>query len=71
NFYRYSDLDEDANFTITVNEFGAEEGSLVSGTFSGTLFGSLLNGETSPDSVVITQGKFTVIRSDPSPENPF
>ena len=68
NDYSYYN-DETDSFTITITAFGDEEESLISGTFSGTLSGSLLNGETAPESVQITNGSFTISRSDSSLEN--
>ena len=72
NIYSYRDFTFDEiedNFTITVTTFGENEGNLLSGTFSGVLSGSILNGETAPPSVTITNGKFNVKRSNASFEN--
>lgn len=64
NIYEYEEDTEDSGFSITVSEFGTEEGSLVSGTFEGVLIGNFFNGAEAPDSVVISDGEFTVIRTD-------
>lgn len=64
NFYSYYSSDENTNFSITIDEFGTEEGGLVSGTFSGVLFGSFFNGENAVDSVVIENGTFKVMRAN-------
>lgn len=69
NFYDYSESDADANFSITVTEFSEDEGGLVTGTFSGVLSGSIFNGSAVDNSVVISNGKFTVKRLDSSLEN--
>lgn len=68
NFYDYSEL-RTSNFSITIDEFGESEGSLVSGSFSGLLRSLFFNGEAAPDSVVISEGQFTVTRSDATFEN--
>lgn len=68
NYYFYSSLSENS-FSISISDFGSDEGSLIAGTFSGTLTGSISNGPNAPDSVVITNGTFTVSRSDASLDN--
>lgn len=69
NSYDYTELDADAGFSITVTEFSEDEGGLVTGTFSGVLSGSIFNGSDADNSVVISNGKFTVKRADSSLEN--
>ena len=70
NQYQYSpNFASPGNFTITVSSFGGDEGSLISGTFSGTLPGSGFNDSTAPENVVITNGVFNVSRSDASSNN--
>ncbi len=69
NSYHYTELEANSSFSITVGEFSKDEGGLVTGTFSGVLYGSIFNGSAVPDSVIISNGKFKVKRADSSLEN--
>jgi len=60
NSYFYRSNDVNSNFNINVNKFENREDGEVSGTFSGTLFLSILSDDsTAVDSVVITNGIFS------------